>query len=1174
MGSDRSDLGDRLVAAGLLGASQLDAYRELEGRHGTSLRELLVQAGITIPADLDEPTILDPTELSPPPPHLDRTEAYTLGAPPPPTPTPTPTPRAPNRGVQALLRAESPDEIGRYAIVRELGRGGMGVVLEAHDPTLDRRVAIKLLHPSFAEDERAIARFQREARAVAKLRHPGIVSVHEVGTMRDGTPFLVMDFVAGTTLEAWLDDELRDPKEVAVAIAAVARACHAAHERGIVHRDVKPRNVMVTDDDADGAHPILMDFGLAHDGGASALTATGQVLGTPNYMAPEQVRGKRGTIGPAADVYALGATLYRGLCGRPPFLARSAVAILRMVLEDEPSPPRKVLATVPRALDAIVRRCLAKAPEDRYPSAAELADELDRFVAGERLESTPSSAASTPRAGRRPPRVAAVDGAGRRPPSLAAIGGVLAVLFIATVIAGFASRGSSRPPARPPVATRVSLEEPADGLVTSAARIQVRGRLEGALDAVWIGERGVPIDADGRFDADVDLPDADGPTAITVTATPQDEQPLATTRVLVDRTPPVVRLDAETADRTVVSAATLVVRGVVDDAHPRSAAAEGAADPDAELAPDGRFELTVVLPEHDGVHPIEVIATDAAGHTGRARLEVIVDRTPPTLRIEEAELTVATGDAIRGVVVDDHPAAVLAGEERVSVDEDGRFVIPVEGLGELSLIAVDEAGLRSEPTRIERVAPTRPAPSITIDAPPTGFATREARVAVRGTVVADGPDPIDVTVEGEPVAVDADGRWEAQVELGDEGKNHIEVVAASADAGPVERASIDVTRDTRGPTITLDPEPAAERWGPEERDLLIAGSLDEASSLEVAGDPVEVDADAHAFGHIVRLRTGENAVEIVARDALGNETRRTLAIRWTRRRPKTEAMTPWWKPTREQVAWAKRSGWPLCFENELGMRFALIPPGRFTMGSPPAESGRRDDETSHPVTLTAAYYVAATETDNATYRMFRPEHSSAACEGVSLDGDRQPVVGMAWGEAVAFCAWLGARSGEADLYRLPTEAEWERAARGGTSSAYPWGDQLEDGRGRVNATDEQTRSRFGFPWRSFPWDDGFAASAPTGSLETNPFGLHDVVGNVAEWCADRYGPYPTDPVTDPAGPATGDRRVLRGGNWCASPGDCRVARRVPHVEDRGNNDIGFRVIATRPAPSRPRARGR
>jgi serine/threonine-protein kinase len=276
-------------------------------------------------------------------------------------------------------------QVAGYEVLGELGRGGMGVVYKARQVALGRLVALKMiLAGDYAgADERH--RFQSEAEAVARLQHPNVVHVYEVGE-HEGKPFFSLELVAGGSLDRKLAGAPQPPREAAQLVATLARALQAAHEAGIVHRDLKPANVLLTV----GGEPKVTDFGLAKklDGGTGA-TREGAVIGTPSYMAPEQAGGKSKEVGPAADVYALGAILYECLTGRPPFKGVTSVDTVLQVIADEPVPPRRLQPQLPRDLETVCLRCLHKEPAKRYASAAELADDLGRYLAGEPVRARP-----------------------------------------------------------------------------------------------------------------------------------------------------------------------------------------------------------------------------------------------------------------------------------------------------------------------------------------------------------------------------------------------------------------------------------------------------------------------------------------------------------------------------------------------------------------------------------------------------------------------------------------------------------------------------------------------------------------------------------------------------------------------------------------------------------------
>jgi serine/threonine-protein kinase len=277
-----------------------------------------------------------------------------------------------------------PKDFGDYELLGEIGRGGMGIVYKARQCSLNRTVALKMILRGEAATAEDLARFQTEARAAALLDHPNIVPVYSAGE-HDGQAFFSMRLVEGQTLAALLARGPLRPCDAARYLAAIARAVHYAHEHGILHRDLKPSNILLDADD----QPHITDFGLAKrvSAGASGAgrTATGAIIGTPTYMAPEQVSNRRGTPSPASDVYSLGIILYEMLTGRPPFQAPTPVDTLLLVLDQDPVPPRLLNPGVDTDLEMICLKCIQKEPDLRYRSALALASDLEAYLHGEAL---------------------------------------------------------------------------------------------------------------------------------------------------------------------------------------------------------------------------------------------------------------------------------------------------------------------------------------------------------------------------------------------------------------------------------------------------------------------------------------------------------------------------------------------------------------------------------------------------------------------------------------------------------------------------------------------------------------------------------------------------------------------------------------------------------------------
>jgi tRNA A-37 threonylcarbamoyl transferase component Bud32 len=287
---------------------------------------------------------------------------------------------------QAPVAGDTPLAVAGYEVLEELGRGGMGVVLKARHLKLNRVVALKMILAGQLASAADVQRFRGEAEAAAGLDHPNIVPIYEVGE-HNGQPYFSMKLIEGDSLSRHLAALQADPRAAARLLAQVARAVHHAHQRGLIHRDLKPGNILL---DADG-RPHVTDFGLAkRTEGDTHLTQSGAIVGTPSYMAPEQAAGRKG-LTTAVDVYALGAILYECLTGRPPFQGETALDTLLQVLEQEPVPPRAVNRRADRDLELVCLKCLAKDPKLRYGSSEALAQDLEHWLAGEPLTVRPPS---------------------------------------------------------------------------------------------------------------------------------------------------------------------------------------------------------------------------------------------------------------------------------------------------------------------------------------------------------------------------------------------------------------------------------------------------------------------------------------------------------------------------------------------------------------------------------------------------------------------------------------------------------------------------------------------------------------------------------------------------------------------------------------------------------------
>jgi serine/threonine protein kinase len=315
------------------------------------------------------------------------------------------------------------ERFGNYELLEEIARGGMGVVYKARQIGLNRTVALKMIRQgrlSSVDDKR---RFRAEAELAAHLRHPNIVAIYDVGE-HDGHPYFSMDYVEGTNLAALVADNPLPAKRAAGYVKAVAEAVQYAHMQDLLHRDLKPSNILI--DAADRVR--ITDFGLArrlnHD---SSLTCTGQLLGTPSYMSPEQTAGKHEALGPASDIYSLGVVLYELITGRPPFRAANPLDTLLQIKHNEPVSPRLLNPKVPRDLETICLKCLQKEPARRYARAASLAEDLERYLTGRPILARPIH---------RPARVWRWC---RRNPIVASLAAVVLLLLVALAVGSSAA---------------------------------------------------------------------------------------------------------------------------------------------------------------------------------------------------------------------------------------------------------------------------------------------------------------------------------------------------------------------------------------------------------------------------------------------------------------------------------------------------------------------------------------------------------------------------------------------------------------------------------------------------------------------------------------------------------------------------------------------------------------
>ncbi len=569
---------------------------------------------------------------------------------------------------------------GRYEVSGELGRGGMGIVYRAQDRALHRPVAVKMILDPLRAGDQNVARFQREASAAARLHHPHIVSVYEVG-VDAGRPFIVMELIEGRSLEHVLRDEEVSPRRAVELVAAIALALQHAHDLGIVHRDVKPENVLI---DADG-EPHVMDFGLANDvSDTRQITVSGQMVGTPSYMAPEQAGSdQHGQTGPHTDVYGLGAVLYRALCGRPPFRADTMLEIVKMVLLDEPAPPRSVRPSVHPDLETITLKCIEKDPGRRYESAGELSDDLERFLDGECIAARPAG------------RVERARRWGRRNRLLAAGIAGLAVVAVSVVVAGSAAAVRARQ------RTRAASIAEARAHAASAVRAfrELRAGEAAITDAGGDDETtALPEDLTARHDAIL----ARGLDALEATALLLRVEPDATlARELRFETAMEVGAAARDAGQWSVAASAFerALQTGVDDGRANEGLAGVATARNAIAASHRETVLTVLDDARSGA------LADRASGVEDALFTLVALREPQTIGLVGAALDAITAemlDATREAILEatePEPDERQAGAETLAdlpAAVDRLLAGPGEALGAADAATIDEARGRLE----------------------------------------------------------------------------------------------------------------------------------------------------------------------------------------------------------------------------------------------------------------------------------------------------------------------------------------------------------------------------------------------------------------------------------------------------------------------------------------------
>ena len=1043
---------------------------------------------------------------------------------------PIPTPRTPSASdtdaVETQIERSNSTRFGGYELLAEVARGGMGVVYKARHTALDRVVALKLVLTGSDASESELNRFQIEAKAAARLDHPHIVPVYEIGE-HDGQHFFSMGFVDGPSLSVRLaKGGPLPPREAADLLRKVAEAVDYAHQQRIIHRDLKPGNVLLTP----SGEPKVTDFGLAKRlDSEHSLTATGQVLGTPAYMAPEQAQGDKAIIGPAADIYSLGATLFAALTGRPPFTATAIHELLIQVTEEPPPAPRTINPKVPAALEAICLKCLAKEPSERYASAGALADDLRRFLDSKRVNASRRS--SVAKAG-------------------AWVAAVAAVLIAVGAGVWFGRQGAVGP-------------MPGASEKTDAASVAANTKTSTAPDTAQPATKDEQLLRSLSAAQETLLPSPTGNVweyryAEAATACEQafrefgftlDQGDPSQLGETLKRRPSEFRESVlcglELWELCAVAAKQTTVIEPLRQAQ------------DSLDALDWRRSLRLARADADEKIILQIIREALTESLTPEQMELFAlligsrspEKNPEALGVLRSLLQESPKNFLTNLVM----ASALQAIGRTKFAEGAAYASeavvplraaakarPTSALPQAQLVAVftDLGNIEAATTEREKLY-QRQYP----EAWPLIVTARKARESKQYDQA--------LTLLREALAKQADvpqGEFELAATLILKGQDAEaepllqKLVQAAVDDGAAYQVLQDVFRLV---------EPPTSGSGKPSRDV-------------AANNP----SSARVWRAFIKYRRNQGAAAP----------------------PMAIAPFDAEQAKQHQEAWAKHLGVPVEYTNSIGMKFRLIPPGEFMMGSTAEEIEKalkqdsidfnsalhptiRSEAPQHKVILTRPIYLCVNEVTQAQYEKVmgkNPSYFTSTGAGkdavAALESINFPVETVTWYDAVEFSAKLSTQeklrpfvlddktsnlSFDGNGYRLPTEAEWEFACRAGTTTWYWFGDQNEDlsqagwydknCNGRVHAVCE---------------------------LKENSFGLYDIHGNVWEWVQDRWGPnyyelFQTQAAIDPRGPETGGSyRVRRGGSWPVAETYSRGASRNAIPPTGSHADIGFRVALT------------